>query len=151
MAFRSYTYDNSLLFKDAGAITSSAAAQVSGSNKIIDTNNGASGAPSRFDAIMVIDVSAIDTTSANELYDIVVQLSNSATFASGVVNRCALELGTTRWGSSASDGTGRYELPFDNEFAENTYRYVRLYTGCAGTTPSINYKAFAAIQTNGGC
>lgn len=151
MAYRGYTYDATLQFKDAGAITSSAAAQVGGSNKIVDTNNGASGNPSRFDAIMVIDVTAIDVSSANELYDVVVQLSNSPTFASGVVNRCALELGTTRWGSSANDVVGRYELPFDNEFAETTYRYVRLYTGCAGTTPSINYKAFAAIQTNGTC
>ena len=148
MSVRGYTYDNLLLFKDAGAVAASAAAQVSASNRIIDTNNGATGSPARFNAVMVVDVTAIDVSSTNETYDIIVQLSNSATFASGVVNRIALKLGTTVAGSSANDVVGRYELPFDNEFAEATYRYVRLYTLVGGTTPSINYKAFAAARTN---
>jgi hypothetical protein len=143
MSVRGYTYDNLLNLKTAGAITSSAAVAT-----ILDTNNGAVGNPSRFDAVAVVDVSAIDVSSANETYDIIVQLSNSATFASGVVNRIALKLGTTVAGSSANDVVGRYELPFDNEFAEQTYRYVRLYTLVGGTTPSINYKAFAAMHTN---
>jgi len=148
MAVRGFTYDVSWQLKAAGAITSSAAVAT-----IVDTLNGAtlnSGVEvPRLDGIVVIDVTAIDIASTNETYDIIVQVSNSSTFASTVNNRTALKLGIGVAGQSAGDVIGRYELPFDNCINEVNFRYVRLYTLVGGTTPSINYKAFAGIQTNG--
>lgn len=143
MANNSYTYDNSLVLKAAGAAVTSSAAIAT----IVDTNNGASGNPSIFRADAVIDITALDVASTNETYDIIVQVSNSSSFASGVVNACALKVGTTVAGSSADSTVGRYILPFSNEVNGTIYRYVRLYTLVAGTTPSITYKAFAAIRS----
>ena len=141
MGSRSYGFDILTLLKDAGAITASAAAQVGGSNKIIDL-----GANTRVDAIAVIDVTAIDIASADEFYDVVVQVSNSSSFASGIENVAALNLGKSagRFGGAQDSTIGRYELPFCTEQNDTFYRYMRLYTVCGGTTPSINYTAFYA-------
>lgn len=138
MGARGYNFDKLLQLKDAGAITASAAAQVGGSAQILDMG------PARFDAVVRINVTAIDVSSADEAYDIVVQGSNSSTFASGVENLASLNLGATaaRDGGAQNSGTGIYELPATNEQADTVYRYIRLYTKCAGTTPSINYDAF---------
>lgn len=149
MAVRGFTFDNTTLFKAAGAAVTTSAAIAT----IIDLMNGATlntgvEVP-RFDGIMVIDVSAIDIASANETYDIILQVSSSATFASAVLNSNCLKLGVGVAGQSAGDVIGRYELPFDNCVAETNYRYARLYTLVGGTTPSITYKAFAGIQANG--
>lgn len=143
---RGYTYDNTLLLKALGvAITSSAAA-----TPIIDTLNGAtlnSGVEVPYWAAdAVIDVTAIDNASNDELYTIIIQLSASATFASGVLNRAALLLGNARAGSD-DQGTGRYVLSFDNVLAETSYRYVRAYTLLGGgTTESITWKGFCGTR-----
>lgn len=145
MGARAHNFDKLLELKDAGAITSSAAAQVGGSNKIIDMG------AARFDAVVKINVSAIDTTTGDEAYNILVQGSNSSTFASGVENLAALDLGGTsgRRGGGQTSVAGVYEIPVTNEQADTVYRYVRLYTFCGGTTPSINYTAF--LTTPQGC
>ncbi len=138
MGARVYTFDALLQLKDAGAITSSAAAQVGGSNKIIDMG------AARFDGTVVVDVSAIDLASTNEAYDIVIQGSNSATFASGIQNLASMNLGATaaRDGGAINSLVGRYEIGVTNEQADVVYRYIRAFTVCAGTTPSINYTAW---------
>lgn len=138
MGARVYTFDALLQLKDAGAITSSAAAQVGGVAKILDMG------AARFDGTVVVDVSAIDIASANEAYDIVIQGSNSSSFASGIQNLASLNLGATavRDGGAADSLVGRYEIGVTNEQADVVYRYVRAYTVCAGTTPSVNYTAW---------
>lgn len=139
---KDHTYDNNLLFKDAGAIAADAAAQVGGSAKVVDLGAG------RVDAVMIIDVSAIDVSSADESYNLKVQFSNSPTFASGVIGGPLVQLGAAASliGESAASVVGRYELPFSNEINGTTYRYARMYTDVGGTTPSINYTAWASIQ-----
>lgn len=146
MGARVYNQDLELIFKDAGLVAASAAAQVGGSNRINDI-----GASTRFEAVMVIDVSAIEIASNDEEYTIIVQGSNSATFATGVeilamMNLGALELRTGDVGDTSVDSVvGRYELPFVNEQADALYRYLRIYTVVSGTIATgINYKAFAA-------
>ncbi|WP_420104559.1 hypothetical protein [Bosea sp. (in: a-proteobacteria)] len=138
MGSRTFTFDALLQLKDAGAVTSSAAAQVGGSNKILDMG------AARFEGTVVIDVSAIDISSTDEAYDIIVQGSNSSSFASGIENLAQLNLGATaaRDGGGQNSTVGRYELGVTNEQADVVYRYVRLFTKAAGTTPSINYTAF---------
>lgn len=135
---KDFTYDNAMLLKDAGAITADAAAQVGGSNRILDLG------AARLDAKLIVDVSAIDVASADERYDVALQFSNSSTFASGVVGGASIALGAAAAlpAESAASVIGRYEVPFSNEINGTTYRYCRAYTNVSGTTPSINYTAY---------
>ena len=84
----SKTFDANLVLKDAGAITSSGVCTVDGSAKILDIGSGA------MEADIVIDVSAIELETGDERYVIGAQISDSATFASGVYEVCALILGS---------------------------------------------------------
>lgn len=142
MGSRTYTFDALTQLKDAGAITASAAAQVAAAAKILDMGAG------RFDGTVVFDVSAIDVSSADEIYDLIIQGSNSSTFASGVENLAQLNLAAAavRDGGGQVSTVGRYELGVTNEQADVVYRYVRAYTKVAGTTPSINYTAFLSTD-----
>lgn len=135
---RNIHFDSLLEMKDAGLVAASAAAQVDGADKILDLGE------SYFEANLVVDVAAIEVASGDEKYEIEFQLSDSATFASGVVCACVLKLGdSTVNGSSADSGTGRYIQPVRNEFADTIYRYARLYTRIAGSIATgINYSAF---------
>jgi len=139
---RNYTYDQSLLLKDAGAITASAAAQVAAANRIIDMGTA------RFDGQLVIWVTAL-TVGATNQYQILAQGSSSATFASDIQTLGTLELGNTavRLGGAITSLVGGYEFGFTNEQADVTYRYIRLFTVCVGTSPSINYTAFLAPES----
>lgn len=122
---KSFTYDHSLLLKASGAVTATAA------SSILDLG------ASRIDARVIVDVSAIDTASNDESYRLRVQLSNSSTFASGIVCPVTLELGdSTVTGNSADSAIGRYEVPFSNEVNGVTYRYIRVNQVIAGTTPT---------------
>ncbi len=136
----SYTFDANLQFKDAGLVAASAAAQVASVDKIVNVGNG------RFKGRMVIDVTACEVDTGNELYSIEVQGSTSSSFASGNVVLCERQLGDSSvTGSSADDGTGRYELDFMNTDVDGArYPYLRVYTRVAGTIATgINYTAFA--------
>ena len=140
MGSKFYNFDAEFLFKDSYAVTASAAAQVAGANKIIEVG------AARLDATMVIDVSAIDISSSDEAYKIIVQGSTSPTFASNIENLAVLDLGKSaaRLAGAKDSVAGRYELFFTNQQADVTYPYLRVYTVCAGTTPSITYTAFGA-------
>lgn len=136
---RDFTFDASLQLKDAGAITADAAAQVAGSAKVLDLG------AARIGGRVIVDVTAIDVASGDESYALRTQFSNSKTFASGVIGGPALNFGHSSVlpGESASSAIGRYELPFTNEINGVIYQYMRMYTDVGGTTPSINYGAFA--------
>lgn len=132
-------YDADLEFKDAGAVTSSAAAQVDSTDKIIDLGAG------YYEGDMVIDVSAIEIASNTEYYTIGIQVSSSATFASTYATVAALTLGANEVLSGDIDSAiGRYVLPFHNEHQGTIYRYARIYTTVGGdVSTGINYAAFA--------
>jgi hypothetical protein len=142
MGRRVYTFDADLELKDAGAITASAAAQVDGAAKILDMG------AARFDGLVLINVTALDIVSNDEEYNIIVQGSSSATFASDIENLAMLNLGATevRDGGAKDSVVGIYELPVTNEAADTVYRYIRIYIFIAGTTPSINFTAFLSTQ-----
>ena len=140
---KDFTYDNALLLKDAGAVTATGNATVSAAAKIVDLGAG------RVDGRVVCDVSAIDTASADESYTVQVQVSNSSSFASGIVAVASKQLGATAaTGNSAATAAGRYEIPFSNEENGTLYRYLRVRYVIAGTTPSINFVAYAVQQVN---
>jgi hypothetical protein len=136
------TFDYDLQLKDAGLVAADAAAQVGGADKILDLGE------SRFDGCVIIDISAVEIASNNERFDIHLQFSDSATFASGVVSGPCLPTGAleTLIGADTDTTVGRYELPFTNELNGVIYRYARLYTNVTGTIATgINYKAYVVV------
>jgi len=135
---KSFTFDSSLEMKDAGLVATSAAATVDSAAKIIDLGSGA------VDSEVVIDISAIETASTDEIYTVKVQGSNSATFSSGIVELGSMELGhATPLTGDTTTTTGRYIICFSNNQNGTIYRYVRIYTVVAGSVSTgINYTAF---------
>jgi hypothetical protein len=135
-----HTYDANLLLKDAGLIAADAACQVGGADKILNVGSG------RVDGTVVIDISAIETASSDEIYNVLLQGSNSATFASGIVPLGALEFGhATPLHGDVTTAVGRYELPFTNQQGGTCYKYIRLYVDVAGSIATgINFTAFVA-------
>jgi hypothetical protein len=144
MAKRNFTRDDNLQLKDAGLIRASAAAQVGGEARVLDLGAGL------VEGNIVIDVTALELDDNDELYDIVVQLTNTAAFATDtdIVDRCSLTLAAAevqRTDCNADGATGRYILPVDNDYKGTTYRYMRLYTVVAGTITNpggINHVAY---------
>lgn len=143
MAEFNYPYDALLQLKDAGAISSDAAAQVASADKILTVGDEAIGGD------FVVDVSAMDATTGDEMYHILLQGSNSSSFASGIVNLALVSLGgaTTQLGAKgAVTGLTRYSVPFKNVFGGTRYAYLRAYTDVGGTSPSINYVASLSLR-----
>jgi len=171
MGDRTYAFDiNNVISDGAAAYTASGYAQALGSDGIVDTGgnqNVVVNLPSianvstitpqqaREDAAMVIDVTAIKTSSSNEVYKLLVLGSNDPSFGAGKV-QC---LGSIQLGFAGSNdvpngittpapaaiGGSRYEVLFATEQNNVKYEYVKMYNVLAGTTPSITYKAFIAV------
>lgn len=141
---RNFTYDAALLLKDSVAVTASGAAQVAAAAKVFDTGFVSGGPSALFKGFAVIDVTALNIATADELYTITVQGSNSPTFASGIENLAALQLGAAavRPGGAGASLVGRYELCFQNEQADVMYEYIRVFITVAGTGPSITFTCF---------
>jgi hypothetical protein len=137
----SFTFDAELEFKDAGLVAADAAATVDSVAKIVDLGEGL------FEGNMIVDVTAIEIASNDEKYEIQVQLSDSSSFASGIVQGPTLCLGAleTLIGTDTDSTVGRYVLPFRNEWNGTWYRYARVYTNVTGAIATgINFIAWAA-------
>jgi hypothetical protein len=131
--YSQFTYDDALELKASAAVTSSAAGSI-----IVDLGDGLT------DAYMVLDVSAIVVNDTDEIYNIYLEGSNVAAMDSGSVALAQIEMGNATAPADADTSTGRFVVPFRNEQNGTLYRYVRVYTKVAGTTPSITYSAFIA-------
>lgn len=138
-----YTLDTLLQLKDAGLVAATAVATVGGSAKIIDL-----GAAEQMGE-MIVDVSAIETASGDELYTIFLEGSDSSDFSAGtplITQLATLQLGAgaVLAGAAATTSTvGRYRVPYRNEVNGHVFRYVRLETVVAGTIATgINYTAY---------
>ena len=140
MAESNYVYDSAWSLQDAGLVAASAAG-----SSVVDGGLGA------LKGEIVIDVSALEIASNDELYDIVIQGSTVAAFATdtAVVELGAISMGaaeTKRTDANGDDAIGRFILPFTNERNGTIYRYLRLYIVVAGTIATgINFTAFASI------
>lgn len=135
---KDFTFDYDLRLKDAGLVAASAAAQVGGSNKIVDVG------AQRFDGRVIIDVSACEVATGDEKYVIIVQGSSSSTFASNVWNLASIPLGDSTVSLESADTAAgrRQEIAFCNEVNGTVYRYLRVYTQVVGTIATgINYTA----------
>lgn len=138
------TYDSELALKAAGVIGASAAVAT-----IVDAGDG------EFKGDIVIDVTALEIASNDEIYDIVLQGSSDSDFGTdtNIEDIAQISLGcaeTKRTDSNKDDATGRYTIPFSNWRNGTKLRYLRLYTVVAGTIASgggINYSAFIGKYT----
>lgn len=148
MAFATHNLplDSALQLKDAGALTSTAVTQVGGVDAVIDLGSA------RFQkGTIILDISAIDTANGDESYTIDLQGSTASNFSSvHVLARAALGDSTLN-GGATDTVIGRRVLYWDNvatiTAGEPTpLRYLRLRVFIAGTTPSINFQAWATMD-----
>lgn len=131
------TFDVNLQLKDSAAVTSTAAAQVSGVAKVVDLGAG------RVDAKVINNVTAANVSAAANKYTLTLQGSNDAAFGS-FVTLANLELGHATALGEAARSTGVWEQPFNNVVAGTIYRYVRQYITIAGSPVSITHEAWIA-------
>ena len=133
--YSQFTYDDELLLAASAAHTT---AQTDVGSTIIDLGAGL------VHGFLVIDVSAIDVASTDEYYVISLEGSNVAAMTSGSVELAVSRQGNVTAPGDADTAVGRFAVPFRNEQNGTTYRYVRLSTAVAGTTPSITFSAWLA-------
>lgn len=140
---RSYVFDGDLELKDAGLIAADAAWQVGGSNKIINVGSAV------FFGVAVIDVSAIEIASNDELYELIIQGSTSSTFASVITDLAVLPLGAKEVLVGDQDSVvGRFELPFFNVQHDTVYPFIRGRTDVTGSiSTGINFKVFVGVPS----
>lgn len=132
--YSQYTYDTLLNLQDAGLVAASA-----NGDYILDLGAGL------FDGNLVVDVSAVEVASGDEIYDIHFEGSNVAAMTSGSVDLGQLAMGNAPDPADADTGTGRFTIPVRNEQNGTLYRYVRLRIIVAGTVATgINFQAFLA-------
>lgn len=140
---KDFMFDVNAQLKDAGLVAVSAAAQVASAAKILDLG------ASRVDGRVIIDTTAVESDSGDELFTVILEGSNSPTFANTIVTLGAQLYGhtSTTLESAVSPAASRRELAFCNEVSGTVYRYARMYTKVAGTVATgINYTAFAVQE-----
>lgn len=152
MGDRTYSFDANLLLSDnAAPYTVDGYSQVGGADAILDMGGNQNVTPAqqaRIDAVLVIDVTAIDIASGDETYRLKVLGCNDPAFGANVVQLGELCLGK---GASLVPATqkdsvvGRYELLFSTEQANVKYEWVKFFIDVGGTTPSISLQAFVAV------
>lgn len=155
---RTYSFDANLELSDnAAAYTATGWAQKSGADGMIDLGGNQGVTPiqnARIDAVCVVDVTALDATTTDEAYRLILAGSNDPAFANGAAQVLAeMEiaggvlsvLGLGGAGVTKTGVVGRYELMFTNNVAGAFYQYVKLFHVLTGTTPSISYEAFVAV------
>lgn len=138
-----FTKDSALSFLSSASATIAQANTTAAAHDVLDL-----GGDGYFFGKLVIDVSAIEVATGDEAYDISLQMSNSATFASGVVEKVTVRLGAdaTSHTGSADSVVGRYQIPVDNEYQGVGYRYLRIYTDGYGTLATgISFEAFLSV------
>lgn len=152
-----FLYDDALLLEDsldsAGAVSAIVASQA---GKVLDVAQVIDLGDGLVEGYMIVDVDAILCSAADVLYEIFLQGSNVADFATaGVVrNLAALELGAGELLTNATATTGdqgaagdRYVVPWRNELNGTVYRYVRAYQEIAiGTGETITDTIWLALK-----
>lgn len=128
------TYDHATLLKAAGLVAASAAGSV-----ILDLGDGF------MEADLIIDISALEVASNDEIYTIALEGSSVAAMTSGSVTLAEKQFGNVPAPADADTAVGRHLVPITNELNGTLYRYVRIYTTVAGAIATgINYSAFLA-------
>lgn len=127
------TFDAATVLKAAGLIAAST------DGAILDLGEGL------FDGFLVLDVSAIEVASGDEIYTVSVEGSSVAAMTSLSVCLAKKVLGNLVVPMDNPTGIGRFVVPFRNEENGVLKRYIRLSTLVAGTVATgINFSAFLA-------
>ena len=150
MAYQTYNYtlDGGTQLKDAGLVAASAAGTVSAAATYVDL--GAANAYAEFD--VVVDWTACEIASNDELYTIEVQGSDTTAFTLDYV-LAQKDLGAVEVLVDPVDtaATGRVVLHCDNAVVTSATdpnsvagcRYIRVFCRVAGTVATgINYTAY---------
>lgn len=134
--YSQFQYDGDLELKAAGALTTST------NGDILDLGTGL------IDGYVVLDVSAVEIGSGNEIFTISLEGSNVAAMSSGSVCLAKKVFGNLVVPMDAAlSAAGRYVIPFRNEEGGTLYRYVRLSTLIAGSiSTGISFSAFIAAS-----
>ncbi len=146
---RQFIFDVDLEIKDAGLVASSAAAQVSSSNQVLDIGDGF------VEGNFIVDITAIEIATNDEIYTIILEGSSSSSFASDIVPLAVLLVGANEvivGGTDVDSIVGRYSVPFRNERVGTLYRYVRGYTEVVGTIATgggINWAGWLSKSIGG--
>ena len=133
--YSQFTYDDALSLQDSTAIITTTT-----NTTIVDLGAGL------VDGFLVLDVTACEVASTNEIYLVCLEGSNVAAMTSGSVCLAQIELGNATAPADADTAVGRIVVPFRNEQNGTTFRYVRIYTEVAGTidTVGLTFSAFIA-------
>ena len=132
--YSQFTYDNSLLLKAAGLV-----ATTTTESTILNLGDGL------VDGYLVLDVSACEVASTDEIYLVCLEGSTVAAMTSASVTLAQIEMGNATAPADADTTTGRFVVPFRNEQNGVLYPYVRIYTEVAGNVATgINFLAFIA-------
>ena len=136
------TYDHSLLLHDDAAITASAAGSVGGVARVINLGTG------NVFGDIIVDVSALDVDTGNEIVTIGVQLSSKSNFADDIYQVASLAIGDAAAIVGDVDmTTGRYVIPFNNFIANSvTKQYLRLYFTVGGTVAGFDCVAYLSLK-----
>jgi hypothetical protein len=132
--YSNHVFDADLELKAAGLVAASA------DTAILDLGDG------YVEGTLVIDASAIEIATGDEIYTFSLEGSNVAGMATGSVALAKKVLGNLVVPmDAAASATGRYAVPFTNEENGVLFRYVRVSLLVAGTIATgINYAAFLA-------
>uniref|UniRef100_A0A6M3LEC4 Uncharacterized protein n=1 Tax=viral metagenome TaxID=1070528 RepID=A0A6M3LEC4_9ZZZZ len=152
-----FVFDADLVLEDsldsAGAVSAIIASQagtVLDVAKVVDLGDGV------VEGYMIVDIDEILCSAADVLYEIWLQGSNVAAFATAglIRNLAGLELGAGELLTNATATTGdqgaagdRYVVPFRNVINGTVYRYVRVYQEIAnGTGETITDTIWLSIK-----
>lgn len=137
-----FTFDTELQLKDAGLVAASGAATVGGSAKVLDLGDGF------VQGQVWFNITAIESGSADETYEIMLQFSDGSDFSSDNVFAQSFHVGTGSNGWTDQYITGIKVMPFNNRYInssgdEENFRYMRVYTVVGGTiSTGINFEAW---------
>jgi hypothetical protein len=138
MAQRYYPLDALTKFGEDVTMTATGNFQIAAADVVLKIGKG------RQDMALVVDVSALDTASGDELYSLLLQGCSVNSFSGQPIENLAhLELGHTsvRKGGARTSPIGRYAIPVSNDLISE-YEFVRLRLVAAGTSPSITCTAW---------
>jgi hypothetical protein len=125
---RARTKDSLLVLKAKGTVATSMVGESPvGTDKTFDTGGG------RTRGDMVIDVYAVPNILASTKFTMRLQGGKNSSFST-LTDLAIVELGdSTQITSGVDMTTGRYIVPFTNDFDSTIYRYLRHYITCGGT------------------
>lgn len=142
-ARRDHIFDADLELQDAVLIAASVVGKVDTVAQILDIGEGF------VEGDVVVDATAVEVDTGDELYTILVQVSSKADFASDIHSVAFLPLGdavplAAAYLDDADKGAARYIIPVSNLVGDGTTKqYMRIYIKVAGTIATgVNFTAW---------